>query len=360
VDFQDGFTAHVGARPAPRGIELDEVLPRPTRLVSRSGHLEPDAPVEWLDIPRYRSLSAALADIPADPASEEIIRIQDSAAYPAQSVVWPAGVKRLRIHAAEGERPTLQLLTPAPGGVSYERFELLGLAIESSASLVLPTAAWIRLAFVSVYPASSLELNIESNSGSGGGSGDTADSDSADATITHCTLGPVTVSVTGDVVATGRTISLAVEDSILDSHPAGSSDALDAPQVSVAAARCTVRGRLHGDILDATDCLFDGPVEVVDQFHGCVRFSRVDDGSVLPRRHQVIHDPPRFVALDPREPAYLRLHERAPAAILRGAEDGSELGVFARRKLPERIEGLARRLAEHTPAGLVTAMIRLD
>ncbi len=65
TDYEEGATMHVGARPAAREPVLDLRLPRPTRLVSRSGALHPDAPADWHTIPRYDSLQAALAAVSA-------------------------------------------------------------------------------------------------------------------------------------------------------------------------------------------------------------------------------------------------------------------------------------------------------
>ena len=72
---------------------------RPTRLVSRSGTLHPDAPADWHTIPRYDSLAAALAAVSASwqaiPATDdgdvsEVVQFEDSATYPDEAPVWPA------------------------------------------------------------------------------------------------------------------------------------------------------------------------------------------------------------------------------------------------------------------------------
>ena len=131
TDYEEGATMHIGARPAAREPVLDVRLARPTRLVSRSGTLHPDAPADWHTIPRYDSLQAALAAIsarwqaltPADAGDvSEVVQFEDSATYPGEGPVWPAAPTdaavraatrlSLTIQAAERERPTV-LVDPA-------------------------------------------------------------------------------------------------------------------------------------------------------------------------------------------------------------------------------------------------------
>jgi hypothetical protein len=68
----------------------------------------------------------------------------------------------------------------------------------------------------------------------------------------------------------------------------------------------------------------------------------------------------RVVSRNRRDAAWWRLREDCDPAIARGAENGSELGAFSSVQLPERLVGFGRRLAEFTPAGLVTGIIRID
>ena len=90
VDYEEGATMHIGALPAAREPVLDVRLARPTRLVSRSGALHPDAPADYHSIPRYDSLAAALAAVAADWQAltpddagdvSEVVQFEDSATY---------------------------------------------------------------------------------------------------------------------------------------------------------------------------------------------------------------------------------------------------------------------------------------
>ena len=80
-----------------------------------------------------------------------------------------------------------------------------------------------------------------------------------------------------------------------------------------------------------------------------------------PRVHRVAFDTPvRVVSRNRRDPAWWRLREDCDAAIVRGAEQGSEQGAFGLTQLAQRMSGFERRLAEFTPAGLVTGIVRID
>ena len=115
TDYEEGATMHIGARPAAREPVLDVRLARPTRLVSRSGTLHPDAPADWHTIPRYDSLAAALAAVSASwqaiPATDagdvsEVVQFEDSATYPGRGAGLAGGAReRRRARTAVADDP---------------------------------------------------------------------------------------------------------------------------------------------------------------------------------------------------------------------------------------------------------------
>jgi hypothetical protein len=81
----------------------------------------------------------------------------------------------------------------------------------------------------------------------------------------------------------------------------------------------------------------------------------------MPRAHRVTVDTPiGVVSRNRRDAAWWRLRGDCDAAITRGAETGSEIGAFNLTQFAERMTGFERRLAEFTPVGLVTGIIRID
>lgn len=145
---------------------------------------------------------------------------------------------------------------------------------------------------------------------------------------------------------------------------------------NVVLQRCTVMGRIIAHRLEASECILQDLAQVDDTQNGCVRFSAWADGSVLPRKYQSIRIPqqaPLFASIAFGQPAYGRLlpladmtilPETAPSAgpqntISAGAEDGSEIGAFARDKNPVKERGLRIKFQEFMPAGLVPVLVNV-
>jgi hypothetical protein len=357
VAYQDGFTMHVGARAASREAELVERFPRPTRLVSRSGHLHRGAPADWLQIERHTTLAEALDAIATDPAEEgiELVQIEDSSTYLGEQLTWPAGIRQLTIRAAERERPLVHFASwdVEPGLQPMQELRLVGLALYGPVpappegplpvavpgALVLPPAEQIRLDFCTMVSNRS-QLQVSAHE-----SGTTV-------TAWRCLLGPLVLE--GGVTA-------GIVESVIDSGAGAGSQALAAEDGRLDLDRVTVFGFTECQQLYATEAIFIGDIVVEDRFHGCVRFSRVRSEDGLPRRHRLaVGTKVQLVSTDRDDPAYARLAESCDTAIRRGAEDGSEMGVFHDVRMAERYQAFRQRLREYTPANLTTGLIRLD
>lgn len=362
-NHEEGATMHIGARPAARQPVLDAPLERPTRLVSRSGTHRANAPADWHEIPRYDSLSSALAAISTtwqaltssdtvEPIAE-IIQFDDSATYEDEQPVWPSAPTdpvaqdqarfRLVIQSAERERPVI-LVDPVagwsmPGGVAaaYETLTLRGLALggDGWSGLAMPPTSHVSIQFCSVLDRS-VALTF-------------ADiGDGAEVLIERCELGPLVVNGVGRLEAI---------DTIIDVD----GTAIDCTLGHVMLERTSIRGAVVAHVLDASETIFDGDVVAIDRFQGCVRFCRVTSNSQLPTVHNVVVDVPvRLVSHNRFDPAWWRLHESCDVSIRHGAKNGSEMGAFGSIQLSERVAGLVRRLDEYTPAGLVTGLILID
>jgi hypothetical protein len=353
---------HLGARPAARGPVLDVRLARPTRIVSRSGALHPDAPGAWHAIPRYVSLQDALAAVsaswqalaPGGPeVVSEVVQLEDSATYPDEAPVWPEAPAdpavrastrlSLTIQAAERERPTI-LVDPAQGWTVpasspvYASLTLRGVAFgaEGWTGMTLPATERVAVQLSTVlYPENRLEL---------------ADlPEGTEATVTRCETGPLVLAGAG---------VLTIADSIVDGRPG---TALEARVGEVVLDRVSVGGDVLVRVLEASETIFDGVVTVEDRFKGCVRYSRATADSTLPRVHRVVWDVPVYVvSRNRRDPAWWRLREDCDPALTRGAETGSEIGAFGLTHLAERMAGFEQRLMEFTPVGLSTGIVRVD
>jgi hypothetical protein len=139
-------------------------------------------------------------------------------------------------------------------------------------------------------------------------------------------------------------------------------------------SRCTVLGRVIAHRLQASECILQDLAQVDDTQDGCVRFTAWADGSVLPRKYESVRIPqgaPLFTSDEFGQPGYCQLLPLADTAILpdtdvttrpqnsisAGAEDGSEMGAFARDKNPIKERGLLIKYREFMPAGLVPVIV---
>ena len=159
-------------------------------------------------------------------------------------------------------------------------------------------------------------------------------------------------------------IPVHVRDSVIDALGPGAAAVCGEDDgyadVELVLARTTVLGGLRVQALDRVeDCIVTGTIAVVRRQAGCLRFSWVRPGSRTPPRFhcepETSGEParvvPRFTSERYGTPAYAQLAAHCPPEVARGAEDGSEPGVYHDLHWPQRLDNLELRLDEYTPAG---------
>jgi hypothetical protein len=127
----------------------------------------------------------------------------------------------------------------------------------------------------------------------------------------------------------------------------------------------------------ASEVIFVDPVQVERTQSGCVRFSYVEPVSTTPRRYRCQPDlalseddlsdeekarieaamKPSFTSVHYHDPGYGQLAVKCPVEIATGAEDETEMGVWAWLRNPQREANLRVRLDEYLPFGLDPALI---
>ena len=132
----------------------------------------------------------------------------------------------------------------------------------------------------------------------------------------------------------------------------------------------TILGAANVHQLEASESILDDVVLVDNAQDGCVRFSAWSSGSVIPRKYESVEVParsPLFASTNFGDAAYAQLLPTADAAIIQpvpatgaplntisaGAQNGSEMGAFAREKNPIKERGLLIKYQEYLPAGLI-------
>ena len=93
---------------------------------------------------------------------------------------------------------------------------------------------------------------------------------------------------------------------------------------------------------------------------GCVRFCWLPPGSITPKQYQCLPPDsdsqgalePKFITLRFGLPGYCLLSGDAPVAIWKGADNGSQMGVFYQIQETEAVANIQIRSAEYLPANL--------
>jgi hypothetical protein len=134
---------------------------------------------------------------------------------------------------------------------------------------------------------------------------------------------------------------------------------------------CTVVGRVHSTLLSlVTNTIFwafepkGGPSGLVSdrKQHGCVRFSFLPFDAVTPPPYECVNQAiaapqPLFASTRYGQPGYMKLLPCTDPSIRRGADDGSEMGVYHSLLAPQREDDLKIRLQEYLPVGLESGLI---
>jgi hypothetical protein len=171
-------------------------------------------------------------------------------------------------------------------------------------------------------------------------------------------------SIVGPILdlGAGRVEHLEIRDTIVQAvQPA--IEALALATGELALSRSTILGTFAVHRLDASECILDGTGGVADTQHGCVRFTAWREGSsALPRQYESVRvatGAGLFVSDDFGRPEYGQLLATAGDAIRAGAEDGSEMGAFAREKSAIKERSLLIKYQEYLPLGLEPVIVHV-
>jgi hypothetical protein len=213
--------------------------------------------------------------------------------------------------------------------------------------------------------------------------------------IAHCTLAPGgaaagAVSVAGTAagrnaalrveldrsflgpVRSAAAVRLAADGCVLDGR---GGPALAAPDATAALLASTLLGAAGVHRVDASDCIFEGPLTAARRQAGCVRYSWLPRQSEAPRAYRCQPDlalarrgavpaadvvarlRPRLASRDVAHPHYARLAPDGAPEVLRGSESGDEMGAFGFLREARRLADLRRELADHLPTGLQAGIL---
>jgi hypothetical protein len=342
VSYHYGFSGGIGAGGYNRSASLTRAV---TRIIRDGGAIQTSAPAN----PNF---------LPAGGANGETVEVLDSATY--TPIDNRDQITNLELRAANRERAYLRLT----------HNWLLDTSANLDSLLVLD-GLW-----VGADAAFSIQLR----------------GDYGEVVLRHMTLDPggvdaggnpirpVPLSVRGNVgrlviedSITGRIAvegagnieTLEIRDSIVDGR-VSAAPAISVPFGRVIMRRVTVFGEVAVESLDASEALITGLATVVDTQEGCFRFSavleRADPLNPASAHSRVPHPYESHFIRDFNavftsrvfgQPGFAQLAESAPLALLRGAENGSEIGAFSGLLNPIELDSLRAKIDEFAPFGLL-------
>jgi hypothetical protein len=169
-------------------------------------------------------------------------------------------------------------------------------------------------------------------------------------TIDSSILGPLRIGNQGYIE------KVVISDSIVQSSDE-TVPALQLPETELHLQRATLLGDLRVQCLWATDSLIVGQSEVKNTQRGCFRFSAVKNGlSRLPRQYRSVQiEKPNLLFTSRRfgDPGYMQLSSVAPQNIVRGANNGAEMGACNALINSQKIDSLRTKVEEYMPFGLL-------
>ena len=334
---------------------------------------------------RYSTLQDAL-DFAASNLGEKqqvAIEITDSGIYPlpdspALQINVPAGAT-IELRAADGCRPTVILEGEmSVTGAAKSAFDLNGLLIAygpPSPGASLPPAllhvpsgganqlSRLGLTHCTLVPGWALTPTGEPQPSYSGFPSLLADSSSLQIVVQKSIVGGMRVQ---------ELATASLSDSIVDAGDptgvayAGRDGASGGGGLTLQG--CTVVGKIHTTLFAlvsdsivlaglASGDKWTAPVWADRKQQGCVRFSYLPAGSVVPREFECIEQgkgvsPPTLYSLRYGDPGYGKLLPSTADSIRRGADDGGEMGAFHFVLASLRETDLRVRLQEYLPVGL--------
>lgn len=364
-----GFTAPIGGGEYPRAATFTA---SPDQQIVR-------VPAD------HPTISAALASLSGD----GVVEVTNSAIYtePAGLAINVRANGHIELRAADSARPTLILGSEITiTGAAESAFDLNGLLITYAPGATTPAAllhvpasasnqlTHLGITHTTLTPGWALQPNGEPQPAYAGLPTLLVEISGLAVEIQQSILGPLwlngqsTASLTNSILDATDPTAIAIVAAI------DAATQRPSPSGALTIGGCTIIGKVYASLLDLvsnsifladlteadvtpTPPLWNAPLWTARQQQGCVRFSFVPAGAILPRHFQCVElaaglPAPMFYSLRYGQPAYAKLLPTTDAAIRQGADDSGEMGAFHFLLAPLREADLRIRLQEYIPVGL--------
>jgi hypothetical protein len=286
-----------------------------------------------------------------------VVEITDNGRYSGPVAIDVAAGQSIELRAVSGRRPTIALTSPMRLRGGNGAGVIVNGVVTTGDRLVVPAAAnslrRIRIVHSTLVPGRT--LGTDGTPQQPGTTSLDVERPDVQIEIERSILGAMRVHSGSTTKLTDSVIDACAGDAVAYAEPGGVDPGAGG---ALTLESCTVIGEVRSETLHASNSILFGLVDVVRRQEGCVRFSFLPIDSRAPRRFRcqpITGRPdnfPRFSTLRYGTPGYCQLTLRTPAAIRRGAEDESEMGVFRFLYQPQRESDLMTRLDEYLRVGL--------
>jgi hypothetical protein len=355
VTYHNGFSSEIGAGAYDRRV-LGEPAP------ARPAPLAPDVTGGGTAL---QTALTALGDTGT-------ITINDSLTYTAIPAVTDAD--DLLIRGENDERPVVRLPAASPawtfrGTTAESELVIDGLLVSGGDVILRGTFANVHIHCSTFDPGEAAN-----------------DSETTPLAVDGRPLAPTTIWIEGQVATLtirrsitgpirtrsgGAVEKIRIDDSIVqavrttDPTPT----AIASADAELSLTRVTVLGRIAAHRISATESILAGLANADDAQAGCVRFSAYVTGSKLHQPYESVvirENAALFVSRRFGQPEYAQLSPLADREIIAGepgtsvrsgAQNGSEMGAFAREQNPVKERGLRIKLNEFMPVGMTPVLI---
>jgi hypothetical protein len=324
-------------------------------------------------------------------AGDGVIEITDNGNYaePAGLTLAVIAGGHVELRAADGVRPTIFLGGEfAISGAAESSVDLNGIVFAYAAPSggTLPAAllhvpgpvtnglTHLGVTHCTLVPGWALTANGDPNPAYAGLPALLAESAGLGIQIANSIVGGLWVGVTATTTVSDSIVDATSSASVAYVATVDSVSQRPQPGGALTMTGCTVIGKVYASLLTlVSDCIFwaelsaadiagtpplwRAPLWAVRKQEGCVRFSYLPAGAIVPRNFQCVFQgqgepQPLFYSLRYGDPAFCKLYSVTDDAIRRGADDGGEMGAFHSVLAPLRETDLRTRMSEYLPVGL--------
>jgi hypothetical protein len=359
-----GFLAVIGASVIPAGYTSFATL----QAAVAAWNLLPAGSAGTIVLPNFESISGV------DLTGANAIQIPaQSQLLVASAEITAGGAPPLWNQSCVTLIGNLEIFAPSaplsPGGVSAPMGSLQMSGLWLSGAITLSgAAACVQVTDCTLVPG--IRLNPDGSAAQAGTPNVTGTAIGASFSLTRSICGPIVLPPSSAVRICSSVLDSGSPSSLAFTGPAGTG-APPLPGAELHIEDSTVIGKVYAQAIRlASNTIFHSKLAASDSWNaavwahrtqvGCIRYCSLPWNSIVPRRFECLPPDaasqeifaPHFVCLNFGDPAYCLLSGDCPVAVWKGADNGSQMGVYLQVQETEAVANIQIRANEYLVANL--------